>query len=232
MKEFNLEQALAGKPVMLFNGLKAYIKFILPGDSEYPLCGYYEHNGDYILSMWDLDGNNMNDPLEQYKIVGMYETPKLTVENALENPRVQEIIQGAMFRNIAGLKTYILKDVSDVCKSPNAQPYLGYVENRFNPDIGLFRCDLSYIVSCVNKEIEEANHTDVDEFITVTLPRPLSEPQPGMYMLSETGVFESSIQSRECLIRWDCEPFLKAGRYFKTKEYAEMWDKAMRNNKL
>ena len=84
MKPFNLEEALAGKPVKLRGGQKAYIKYVLGDEynTNYPLRGFVEYEkltdgkintGEHI---WTLDGNFSTFEESEIDIVGMWEEPK------------------------------------------------------------------------------------------------------------------------------------------------------------
>ena len=84
MKPFNLEEALAGAPVKLRGGQKAYIKYVLGDEynTNYPLRGFVEYEklidgkintGEHI---WTLDGNFSTFEESEIDIVGMWEEPK------------------------------------------------------------------------------------------------------------------------------------------------------------
>lgn len=84
MKEFNLEAALNGEPVMLRNGIKAVVKYNLLNeveklearDAEYPLIGY-RFDGIYInTTSWSLTGKSVHWATMGYDIIGMWEEPK------------------------------------------------------------------------------------------------------------------------------------------------------------
>ena len=89
MKEFDLKAALNGEPVMLKNGQKAVIKFNLlddvenlaPSDSDYPLFGYRLNEGHVYTLSWDLSGKSIHWVVSEYNIVGMWEEPKISVED-------------------------------------------------------------------------------------------------------------------------------------------------------
>ena len=89
MKEFDLRASLNGEPVMLKNGQKAFVKFNLLDDVEnlesrdavYPLFGYrFENNYVYTIS-WDLSGQSVHWVTSEYNIVGMWEEPKISIED-------------------------------------------------------------------------------------------------------------------------------------------------------
>lgn len=86
MKEFNLEAALNGEPVMLRNGKKAYIfkniqdTHILDFKVDYPLIGMMHNRA--VVQTWSLDGRTSltNDRADR-DIVGMFEEPKIRIED-------------------------------------------------------------------------------------------------------------------------------------------------------
>lgn len=92
MKPFNLEKALAGEPVVLRNGNKAYVKYQLK--EEYPECpehqevhGYFLQNNNPhpVVCSWNLEGSYYHNPCDK-DIVGMWEEPKPTVTFTLPCP--------------------------------------------------------------------------------------------------------------------------------------------------
>lgn len=89
MKPFDLEKALAGEPVKLRNGYKAYIKYNLEGepcfDSNFPLQGYFINNGVVIFS-WSLKGEATSIVGNDLDIVGMWEEPRPRVQLDLPCP--------------------------------------------------------------------------------------------------------------------------------------------------
>lgn len=93
MKEFNLDAALNGEPVMLRNGEKAYlvgrtpaaIKMINMEYVQYPLVGYSVDANElvtiYFLN-WTENGK-LNILFEENNrdIIGMWEEPKISIED-------------------------------------------------------------------------------------------------------------------------------------------------------
>lgn len=73
MCDFNLQEALSGKPVVLRNGEKAFVLARFPNDVRkvYPLIGYTEVGNNEVS--WTLDGafKNKYGP-RAYDIVGMW----------------------------------------------------------------------------------------------------------------------------------------------------------------
>lgn len=97
MKKFDLKAALNGEPVKLACGRKAYILYDL---SKYPELLKYANrrplNGlvmsgckenDCYPANWHLDGTNSFD---QNDIIGMYEEPKISIEDLPKPFKPQE----------------------------------------------------------------------------------------------------------------------------------------------
>ena len=81
MKEFNLDAALNGEPVMLRNGEKAYIfkniqdTHILDFKVDYPLIGMMHNHAP--VQTWSLDGRiSLVSDYSNGDIIGMWEEPK------------------------------------------------------------------------------------------------------------------------------------------------------------
>ncbi|QNS14267.1 pyruvate kinase [Mannheimia bovis] len=97
MKPFNLEEALAGEPVKLRSGRKAYIKYSLK--AEKVECGVYSEIQGYVLNernqflyacSWTEEGNYYDFNSED-DIIGMWEEqqPRITLNlpAPLKEPR-------------------------------------------------------------------------------------------------------------------------------------------------
>lgn len=89
MKPFNLEKALAGEPVLLRDGNKAFIfKNILDTPDlgyipNYPLVGMVQNCS--VVQTWALNGRIlMSDDCADCDIIGMWEEPKLTITELME----------------------------------------------------------------------------------------------------------------------------------------------------
>ena len=93
MKEFNLDAALNGEPVMLRNGKKAYIGYKTPDyyvsdngkEIKFPLHGYIIKAYNIIeipYMFWNINGRAYKDGIDNASdIVGMWEEPKISVED-------------------------------------------------------------------------------------------------------------------------------------------------------
>lgn len=107
MKKFDLKAALNGEPVMLRNGQKAYIKYNLLDEIKslnvkvgmYPLVGYrLEYN--YINNTsWDVLGIAKYHATREYDIIGMYEEPKISIEDL---PKPFKPKEGEVYYSIGG----------------------------------------------------------------------------------------------------------------------------------
>lgn len=91
MKPFDLEEALAGEPVKLRNGRKAYIlgslnTLIDKGfNADYPLIGIIY--ADPHIKLWTLDGRiSLQNNEAIGDIIGMWEEPRPTVTLTLPCP--------------------------------------------------------------------------------------------------------------------------------------------------
>lgn len=83
IEPFNLEKALEGEPVLLRNGKKAHLKFIMPKEYKglFPVKGYIiddtDPEGAYTLS-WGLNGKSVREGYDhRLDIIGMYREPGL-----------------------------------------------------------------------------------------------------------------------------------------------------------
>lgn len=92
MKPFNLEKALAGEPVVLRSGNKAYVKYQLK--EEYQECPKYQEVHGYFLQKnhpypvvcsWDLEGSYYYHTSDK-DIIGMWEELRETVTLILPCP--------------------------------------------------------------------------------------------------------------------------------------------------
>ena len=91
MKEFNLEAALNGEPVMLRNGKKAIIYYCTPAEfkfdenipDSFPLKGMvFDLNGylDDPSVSWRCNGS-FRCSEDAWDIIGMWEEPKISIED-------------------------------------------------------------------------------------------------------------------------------------------------------
>lgn len=92
MKEFNLEAALNGEPVMLRSGCKAIIYYKVPDEYKFadnkstlcPLKGLvFDINGNLASSAmyWYESGKFDNKTDHSLDIIGMWEGPKISIED-------------------------------------------------------------------------------------------------------------------------------------------------------
>ena len=117
MKDFDLEKALQGEPVMLRNGDKAFIfknilgTPILDFKLDYPLIGMI-HNHP-VTETWSLDGriSSCND-CAPGDIVGMWEEPKISIED-LPKPFSPEIGDEFFYLSVGTVKyCYFYSDLN------------------------------------------------------------------------------------------------------------------------
>ena len=137
MKEFDLDAALNGEPVMLRSGNKAYIGYKTPdcyvyknGEKiKFPLYGFIikADNIIEVLSMaWNINGRAYeNDVDDVFDIIGMWEEPKISIED-LPKPFKPKSGDKYYYINEDGIsivRCYDEDDDSDVGMAENAQCY-------------------------------------------------------------------------------------------------------------
>nr|DAP77073.1 MAG TPA: hypothetical protein [Caudoviricetes sp.] len=109
MKEFNLKAALNGEPVMLRNGCKAIVYYIIPEEytfpdgrnSTYPLRGLIFDKDGFIENsfyFWLEDGRCHRECYKPNDIIGMWEEPKISIED-LPKPFTPEETQHYYYIN-------------------------------------------------------------------------------------------------------------------------------------
>ncbi|UBU76022.1 pyruvate kinase [Pasteurella multocida] len=89
MKEFDLEKALAGEPVVLRNGDKAFVKFVLenPLFEDDQVVGFHiDSEGKEEVTSWGNNGVHIPNTNSIYDIIGMWEEPRPTVTLTLPAP--------------------------------------------------------------------------------------------------------------------------------------------------
>ncbi|WP_228403196.1 pyruvate kinase [Pasteurella canis] len=90
MKAFDLEKALAGEPVRLRDGSKAFVMFRKPEklvfthDTE--LVGYVISGIHAVTQSWSINGLHQENEESDADIVGMWEEPRPTVTLTLPCP--------------------------------------------------------------------------------------------------------------------------------------------------
>lgn len=103
MKPFNLKEALSGKPVKLRNGMKALICYRIPDEyvfndgssAAFPLQGIiFNKRGNLkqIAEVWRDNGTYGDGYLHKFDIIGMWEEPKLTLEELMEKAFQEKLI--------------------------------------------------------------------------------------------------------------------------------------------
>ncbi|HHE9486686.1 hypothetical protein [Haemophilus influenzae] len=220
MKEFNLDSALNGEPVLLRSGRKAYIGYKTPDcyvfDSsekiEFPLHGYII-KADNIIEVpnmfWAINGRAYKDNVDNASdIVGMWEEPKLTSEQVLEKAYQENLPLDAI-----GKKAFVIAKTKDG----------------------------DYVMQCGEDNLYFASHETMWEFykdpepksntITVTLPKPF-KPKTGeeYYFIRVKGLFLGfDIDKFEFDDSEFCINHSSTGRCFYSHEDAQAWLDAMKN---
>lgn len=137
MKEFNLDAALNGEPVMLRNGKKAYIGYKTPDyyvsdngrEIKFPLHGYIIKAYNIIevpYMFWNINGRAYKDGIDNASdIIAMWEEPKISIED-LPKPFKPKSGDKYYYINEDGIsivRCYDEDDDSDVGMAENAQCY-------------------------------------------------------------------------------------------------------------
>lgn len=92
MKEFNLEAALNGEPVMLRNGCKGVVYYKIPkeyffsdgSNSAFPLKGLIFDEDGFIKDssyFWTANGFCNHESYHPHDIIGMWDEPKISIED-------------------------------------------------------------------------------------------------------------------------------------------------------
>ena len=117
MKEFNLDAALNGEPVMLRNGCKGIVYYKIPkeyvfsdgSNSEFPLKGLIFDEDGFIKDssyFWTDNGLCNHESYHPHDIIGMWEEPKISIEDLPKpfNPNYKET-----YFYICGFNVYKVK---------------------------------------------------------------------------------------------------------------------------
>ena len=145
MKEFNLDAALNGEPVMLRNGGKAVVKYNLLNEVEklevrdtvYPLIGY-RFDGIYInTTSWNLTGKSVHCATLEYDIIGMWEDPKISIEDLPKPFKPEEnelyfyINNGCVCRNLfwSGFNENLAKNAQCFKTREDAQKWIDFMKS-------------------------------------------------------------------------------------------------------
>jgi hypothetical protein len=145
MKEFNLDAALNGEPVMLRNGGKAVVKYNLLNEVEklevrdtvYPLIGY-RFDGIYInTTSWNLTGKSVHCATLEYDIIGMWEDPKISIEDLPKPFKPEEnelyfyINNGCVCRNLfwSGFDENLAKNAQCFKTREDAQKWIDFMKS-------------------------------------------------------------------------------------------------------
>lgn len=91
MKPFNLEKALAGEPVILRNGNKAFVKFEIPNEfnsDEYcKVVGFRLNDENSAVKLdWNKEGRYYSHSEYGFDIIGMWQEPRPRVQLDLPAP--------------------------------------------------------------------------------------------------------------------------------------------------
>lgn len=145
MKEFDLKAALNGEPVMLRNGEKAFVKYNLldelenieARDAACPLIGYRLYGNYVSTTSWELSGKSIHWETMKYDIVGMWEEPKISIEDLPKPFKPEEnelyfyINNGCVCRNLfwSGFDENLAKNAQCFKTREDAQKWLDFMKS-------------------------------------------------------------------------------------------------------
>ena len=209
MKPFDLQEALNGAPVQLRNGQKAYVvglSKVGTEDGNSYIVGEYGRN----LCNWSKDGKYWLKSESEFDIVGMWEEPKLTSEQVLEKAYQEDLKV-----SLDGQDVYIIigkaKDGSYLLGSEKSDSYVAWSEDFGRPEI--------YLDALAQKS----------DTITVTLPKPFTPKEGGVYFCldddEQSFILETTYRKFSDFDRKNAE----MGQCFRTKSDAQAWLDAMKN---
>lgn len=211
MKPFNLREALAGKPCISKNGKIIYIfKDVreFGFDDDTPLVGLIIFNkNNNMLTHWSDDGKNCSS--DNYQIVGMYEEPELTSEQALE----KAYQEGLRVRLDDGFEYPVIG------KARGGSYLLGDERNTYI----MWREDFGKPEICREDTAEPSPKSDT---ITVTLPKPF-KPKEGEVYYSIGGYHNEMIVKMHANCMTDIS--ILSGNCFRAESDAKAWLDAMKN---
>lgn len=211
MKPFNLREALAGKPCVSKNGKIIYIfKDVreFGFDDDTPLVGLIIFNkNNNMLTHWSDDGKNCSS--DNYQIVGMYEEPELTSEQALE----KAYQEGLRVRLDDGFEYPVIG------KARGGSYLLGDERNTYI----MWREDFGKPEICREDTAEPSPKSDT---ITVTLPKPF-KPKEGEVYYSIGGYHNGTIVKMHANCMTDIS--ILSGNCFRAESDAKAWLDAMKN---
>ncbi len=136
MKEFDLEAALNGEPVMLRNGCKGVVYYKIPkeyvfsdgSNSAFPLKGLIFDEDGFIKDssyFWTDNGLCNHESYHPHDIIGMWEEPKINIEDLPKpfKPKDGEVFYYIYEYGIGCVKFYKEDDDGDAGLAENAQCY-------------------------------------------------------------------------------------------------------------
>ena len=134
MKEFNLDAALNGEPVMLRNGCKGVVYYKIPkeyvfsdgSNSAFPLKGLIFDEDGFIKDssyFWTDNGFCNHESYHPNDIIGMWEEPKISIEDLPKpfKPKNGESYYYICGRTIEYMRNYAEVSTFDSLSAQNCQ---------------------------------------------------------------------------------------------------------------
>ena len=225
MRPFDLNTALAGEPVKLRNGSKAYVLAKIPDNLKYdkgrevpyPLVGIIMGKDDYISDShvrWTLKGGCYftNEPLRN-DIVGMWEEPELTQE---------ELFEKALKERLPLRYKGLDEDYADVYVVAKSMSGSYILEWKHDAD----SC-VSILSNLPKFEWYLASKKPDVKITTVGLPKPFTPKRGEKYFSVSPDYVRPEEHYANCLTH----PSILNGNCFRTEEDAQKWIDFMKSKK-
>lgn len=148
MKEFNLDAALNGEPVMLRNGCKGVVYYKIPkeyvfsdgSNSAFPLKGLIFDEDGFIKDssyFWTDNGFCNHESYHSHDIIGMWEEPKISIEDLPKPFKPEEnelyfyINNGCVCRNLfwSGFDENLAKNAQCFKTREDAQKWIDFMKS-------------------------------------------------------------------------------------------------------
>ena len=212
MKDFNLDAALNGEPVILRNGSKAIIlndlrnHFTNAEDCDEVLLGaIYSDDGNALrrAACWNCSGLWIGDYIDEFDIVGMWEEPELTPEQVLKTAYEKDLLVSCDGNPDLPLRVIAqTKDGDFIMQPENAtiQPWIANLTMEW------------FFVGNAEPEFDTTS---------INLPKPFKPKVGEPYFYVSRGFVEYENEF------WDTSNIdltaAKTGSCFRTKEDAQKW---------
>ena len=222
MKSFDLETALAGKPVQLRNGRKAIVYYRIPDEylfksgqlAAYPLYGIIFDEDGYIedaTACWK-DNGNYGQKSSAFDIIGMWQESELTQEELFEKALKEKLPLRYKGLDVDYANVYV------VAKSMSGSYILEWKD-------GTDTC-VSILSNLPKFEWYLASEKPVKEIRSIGLPKPFT-PKKGQKYYSISPDYDGP---EECFANVLKHPSIRNGNCFRSEADAQKWIDFMKSH--